>query len=723
MNRRVFFLILSLCAFFLSHLTYAADTTRPVLDESLLKRIQNEVSGSICFEHIRKLTTLHRIWGSVDYHQAAQYMVDKATEYGLKEAVIEKYPVKTGKENFWMHSTGGYVPWDCQEGKLRLVSPYPLLISDFESAASTVAVCSRSTDTTAEIIYVGRGDTEEAYRAKDVKGKIVLAEDGRHENVHELAVHRFGALGTLQFYNTRGNYLESEGIYWARISPWNKDGTKSSTFGFNLSTTQGLLLKDLLSKGEKVVVSAKVTAQIVENGSFELATAVIPGARLPEEEFIFYAHLDHPKPGAHDNASGDGVLLEIARTLSSLINNKIIPPPQRSIRFMWIPHMSGLNMYLVHHQEKIGKIKAGCNIDCVGLNQARFPSKFYVAVPPHSLPTYLTDITNNLVGYFNQKMDSANSEGAPEDLLFSPEGSRNLFSATLTPYQGASDEYTANTRSLNIPSIYFHDFPIPPRHNQINFLDYIDSTSLKRVSYLGAIISYAFADAGDSIASGLLNEISYRAENRLERELLKAKNLIEQAHRDDIHQSFARGGELLFWGLKRERGMAESLREIFSTKSSLNELSHYVQSLEKKSKEMTAELERCYELRCATAGLGPSERFSPGKKASSGSGIPVLNSSIKGSPGYFSNYFEEKLGEDFLDKYKGVRPDFVYGNVGYYETLNYVDGHNTLEDIFEAVQAELWSEDYPTDHSLGFEETAQYINMLKDAGVLELKKK
>ena len=89
-------------------------------------------------------------------------------------------------------------------------------------------------------------------------------------------------------------------------------------------------------------------------------------------------------------------------------------------------------------------------------------------------------------------------------------------------------------------------------------------------------------------------------------------------------------------------------------------------------------MERYYELKCAAAGLNPAVRFSPGKKASSGSDIPVLNPDIKGSPGYFSSYFEEKLGEDFLDKYKGVRPDFVYGNVGYYETLNYVDGHNTL---------------------------------------------
>ncbi len=725
MSRRATLLaILAVCStFVLVDLGPAESATGPLLDQGILKKIQDEVSGSICFEHIRKLTTLHRIWGSRDYHEAAQYMVDKALEYGLKEATIEKYPIKTGKENFWMHSTGGYVPWDCQRGELRLVSPYPSLVSDFESAASTVAVGSRSTDTTAEIIYVGRGDSREAYQGKDVKGKIVFAEGGRHEDVHELAVHEFGALGTLQFYNTRGNYYESEGIYWARIWPWSKDGTSNSTFGFNLSTTQGLLLKELLAKGEKVTVSAKVDAQILDKGSFELSTAVIPGVRFPEEEFIFYAHLDHPKPGAHDNASGDAVLLEIARTLSSLIGRKIIPSPQRSIRFMWIPHMSGLNMYFSMHPEKIGKVKAGCNIDCVALDQAKFPSKFFVGLPPHSLPTYLTDVTANLVGYLNRKMDFAISEGTREDLLFSPEGSRNLFSMTLTPYQGASDEYTANTRSLNIPSIYFHDFPIPPRHNQINFLDYIDPTNLRRISYLGAIISYAFADAGDKIAPRLINEISYRGEFRLSSERLKAINLIESSQPDKIDESFVRSRGLLFWGLRRELGMADSLREILSEKGTLDRLSSHRKSLDTRSNEIMAELRRCYELKCAQAGVHPNAEILPGRRIPSCADIPVQNPAIKGSPGYFSNYFEEKLGEDFLNRYKKVRPDFNYGNVGYYETLNYVDGRNSLEDVYQAVQAELWSEDYSADHSLSFEETSEYLQMLKDAGVLDLKKK
>lgn len=159
----------------------------------------------------------------------------------------------------------------------------------------------------------------------------------------------------------------------------------------------------------------------------------------------------------------------------------------------------------------------------------------------------LTDITNNLVDYFNHKF-------ASEDYwLISPEESRNLFSATLMPYGGGSDEYTANTRSLNIPSIYFYDSPLPPRHNQINFLDCIDRTNLKRISYLGAVISYASCAAGEEMVSNLLNEVNYRGDARLDRELLKAKNLIEGSNNENIHQNFNRAQNLLTWGIKGKK--------------------------------------------------------------------------------------------------------------------------------------------------------------------------
>jgi hypothetical protein len=716
-NYLIAFFSMSFLSLFAS---FPEKATAPILGEKILTNIAHEVSGSICFEHVQYLSTLHRIWGSRDYHQAAKYLIDKSLEYGLSEGKIEQFPIKTGREHFWLHSTGGYVPWDLKQGELRLVSPFPMLISDYESAPSTVAVCSRSTDTQAEVVFVGKGDSVEDYKGKEVKGKIVLAEGGRPEKVHEFAVHHFGALGTIQYYISQGNYLEAEGIYWGRILPWSQDGKKESTFGFNISTTQGIFLKNVLEKKEKVIVSASIKAEIVQNGVFELATATIPGSIYPEEEFILYAHLDHPKPGAHDNASGDAVLLEIARTLSTLAKKKIIPYPERTIRFLWIPHMSGLNMYLLSHPEKIGKIKGGCNVDCVGVNQAKFPSKFHLALPPHSIDSLLTLIAQNLANHLNQKITNGINEGTDEGLLFSPEGTRNLFSVTLMPYQGASDEYTANTRSLNIPSIYFYDDPIPPRHNQINFLNYIDQTNLKRIAYLGAIISYAFATAGEETAPFLLNELTYQGKNRIEADLLKAKNKIEASTQENIYRNYEADRNLLYWGIKRERRILSSLSEIVPERKYLKSLfSECSQLLEENASSCLRQLESYYKKKCQSLHINPLNRDPDSFDPSWEKIVPVENPNIKGSPGYFSNYFEDLLGEDFLTRYKGVRPSFKYGNVGYYETLNFIDGRNTVPEIYKAIQSELWSEDYSPYHSLSFEEMVSYISLLKDAKVID----
>lgn len=713
-------LFLFLFSIFIVPSLSAQRATPPVLDEDILKKIQDEVSGSICFEHIRYLSTLHRQFGSRDYHQAAEYVVRKCNEYGLMQALIEKYPIKSEKQGFRKYIISDRPLWECQKGELRLVKPYSMLISHYESAPTTVAQGSRSTNTTAEIVFVGRGDSEEAYKGKEVKGKIVLCERGSHMKAHELAVYHFGARGTI-LSSTWSEYPEEwDAIHGLPIWPY-LDKSNEPTFGFNLSRNKGLFLKELLDKGEKVVISATIEAKVLKEGAYELPTAIIPGSTYPDKEFIFFAHLDHPKPGAHDNASGDAVLLEMARTLTSLIQKKIIPPPKKTIRFMWVPHMRGLYMYFFHHPEKIGKVKGGCNLDCVGVDQAKFPSKFHVALPLYSLPSLLTDITNNLVDYFNQKVMLARNP------LYSPEGSRNLFSATLRPFRGASDEELVSTWPISIPSIYFYDSHLPPRHSQINFLEYIDRTNLRRVAYLGAIISYAFASVGEEVAPSLLNEILYRGKERLERELVKAKALIEESDRENVHQNFDKGKKFLFWGIKREERIAASLESLISKKKHLNLLySEYKRLFQEDSRAFMDQLRKYYKLKCQSLNIKPLKRIPKARESSWEKMIPVYNPKMKGFPGCFRNYsyFIDILGKDFLEKYKGLSSAFWHRNKGLEMSFNLIDSKNTIADIHEAVQEELWSGDYPLSpySSLSFELLTSYFQLLKDAHVIDFKK-
>jgi hypothetical protein len=89
------------------------------------------------------------------------------------------------------------------------------------------------------------------------------------------------------------------------------------------------------------------------------------------------------------------------------------------------------------------------------------------------------------------------------------------------------------------------------------------------------------------------------------------------------------------------------------------------------------------------------------------------------SIGYFSNYFEDLLGKDFLDRYPKVKPSIRYGHVGYYETLNYMDGQNSVMDIYRAVDAELTSGGYSPYHRLNIEEMSNFLRLLKDGNVID----
>jgi len=70
-----------------------------------------------------------------------------------------------------------------------------------------------------------------------------------------------------------------------------------------------------------------------------------------------------------------------------------------------------------------------------------------------------------------------------------------------------------------------------------------------------------------------------------------------------------------------------------------------------------------------------------------------------------------------------LHPQFAYGHEGYTETHNYIDGKRSILEIYQAVQSELWSEEYPSFHNISLREVKNYIRMLEAAGIVYFEKK
>ena len=105
----------------------------------------------------------------------------------------------------------GAKQWDGEMAELWVTEPGPpQLITSYRDIAATLATGSRSADVTADLVYVGRGDSADDYKDKDVKGKIVLC-SGPVGAAHNLAVRQFGAEGVVSFFNAHRQADRSPG--------------------------------------------------------------------------------------------------------------------------------------------------------------------------------------------------------------------------------------------------------------------------------------------------------------------------------------------------------------------------------------------------------------------------------------------------------------------------------------------------------------------------------
>jgi hypothetical protein len=302
---------------------------------SLSKVVKEELSGSMAKSYVAQISRFHRIQASTMFHEAAEYVKGELLKIGLNNAVIEQF-LADGKKKYWTSTSP--VGWMVKDAELRLVEPEEKLLVSYKDIPQSLHTCSNATPqegVTAELVDVGAGTKSADYEGKDVKGKFVLA-TGRAKSVHEQAVYKHGAAGVitdtvpLEIPNVRESLDIPDAHAYQSIWPSAEDLSKV-TFGFSLSKRQGNHLRALLKRGKPVKLKAKVDARLFPS-NLDIVTATIPGESKPNEETFLIAHLCHPKPSANDNASGSGLLLEIARTINALIESGCIKRPARTIR-------------------------------------------------------------------------------------------------------------------------------------------------------------------------------------------------------------------------------------------------------------------------------------------------------------------------------------------------------------------------------------------------------
>lgn len=665
-----------------------------LLSSALMREIVNEASGELAFQNEIILCGVNRNRQPEEYQKGyfeVNFIVSKLHEYGIPEVEVVDLPPSRK------------TVWDAESAELWLVKPEFKKIADLKEIAACLAPGSSSVDLEAELVYVGPGDQEEYYQGKEVKGKIVLV-NGPPEMARRLAVEKFGAAGLVCWSSSHPEF-DRDQVGWNSIRLGEKD---TPTFAFMLSERQGQTLRDMLERGQKVLMRARVKTQLVPDYKEQMVSALIPGTKYPEQELVFVAHLfeGFAMQGANDNMSGCVAILETARVLARLMADRKIPAIERSVRFLFVPEISGSNAYLKKYPEIKNRMYACINLDMVGEGLIKHQSYFRLYQTPWSLPTYLNDCLAVFVEWMARTQEAAQESGWRRGGILAPTGSRDPFYYKIEGYTGGSDHVVFIDGSNRIPSVLLNVWPDQWYHTSGDTIDKSDPTQLKRTVVITTAAALFLANAGPAEAEQLLTEVSTRGLRRLATDKGRAESYLFEAQGKNIHEAFKEARTLLRQATLREKEAISSVNFFLAEAKNKNEIvNHRLISIDDAYRLWIVELNRLYQSLCRRLNEAPAASRLSSEEIRLSRLVP-LRTEITGGFSSLRQFREEiaRLG------YK-IPPEIMAVE---WEMRNFIDGRRTIVDIRDAVSAEF--------SPVNLKDVASWFEAAEKVGLVKLKK-
>ncbi len=391
--------------------------------------IASEVSGARAMQTVRILSTSHRMRGSTGFRAAAEAIRDRLQSYGLDGVEIISLPADGTIFYGTQRSRPG---WNVRSAELREGNER---IASWAEQPLSLAQDSVSGRAEAELVDIGAGTTEADYQGKEIRGRLVLT-SSQPEAVQDLAIGRHGAAGIISWAQNQrtGWYGDDE-----TLLRWGHLGTFSAhpTFAFMVTPARARAWQARLRAGQTIRLRASVDAGR-EPSAYLIPTAIIPGRRR-DEEIVYSCHLDHPNPGANDNASGCAGALEVARTLNQLVRSGALPRPERTIRFIWPSEIEATIALLNARPEYQRRTLATVHLDMIGGNTEITKSVLRVRGSPPSLPSFVSDVGFTFAHWVNEQSQLFADTGAAPFPLLEQEGDRRALQAIIGGFDQGSD--------------------------------------------------------------------------------------------------------------------------------------------------------------------------------------------------------------------------------------------------------------------------------------------
>ncbi len=463
-----------------------------------LNLVKEEFSGQEAFNDVARIASFHRIQLSPGLKDAARFIHSHLAKAGIQCELLS-FPARKGVK-WW--SQESFQEWKANDAELVLLEDGKretlCAFSEFKTSLIQRSAATPPEGIETTMVLIENAEDPKSYEGMDVAGKLVLSR-GNVSDIAKVAVDQFGAAGIVvdtmrEQPPVRDRFDLPDGRQY--LSFWPADAGTHRALGFVVTPRQGEALRRRFAEKKELSAFARVDVEF-SDGTWEIPTAIIPGES--DEVVVAVAHLCHPEQSANDNASGCGTLMETARALSKLIATGRLQRPKRSIRFLWVPEMTGSYAFLATHEEELKDTVAAINLDMVGQNQELCGSTFTVERPVSALPGFGGDLAATILGLMTKEV--GNLAGT---------SFYSTFRWAVCPFSGGSDHNIWGDPSVGVTCPMLIQWPDKFYHTSEDTIDKVDPHMLKVTGVLTATYVYTAACATPCDAALIAGEAAAR---------------------------------------------------------------------------------------------------------------------------------------------------------------------------------------------------------------------
>lgn len=450
--------------------------------DKLMPVICHEISGNRARDYAMRLWQYDK-WSTLPmWKKSSEEIRTIMMERGFDEAEVVDSPAD-GKTmvGTWVNPLG----WDVKQATLEVIEPANLpeeyrYLSNYLDNPTSLGCWSAPTppegiETELVLLEQSNGN---ALSKLDARGKIILVNSSSRSLKKHLDRH--GIIGIVS------DEIEEHSKDSVNANDWQNgwtdlpggwlmtDGDSKKNIRFSISLKKGNYLRDLLRRGIKVIVRAKIDARYYTDDTLPYTTGCIRGNGSEGEEVLIGGH--NHEWGASDNAAGCGTILESVGTLNDLIRVGVLPRPKRGIRVVIGSEIYGALAFSEHNLRKLNtKTVAYLNCDDGGVNYDFISSILELVMNPNCMPSYTDAVLEEIARKYYSTYE--------RQRVFRTSTYKNADNLFCDPMIGVPSNWIKMNNGNDL------------HHNSKDTIDKLDTRSLRDISILNALFLYYIADA------------------------------------------------------------------------------------------------------------------------------------------------------------------------------------------------------------------------------------